>query len=148
MSTELDTPIGKHFNLEEMCRTSKERYQAENNKPSEAVVHNLQELIKHILDPLRERSGAIRVSSGYRCPLLNKAVGGVSNSQHVTGEAADIQGIACSNAALFNLIRDMKLPFDQLIWEYGTTHEPSWVHVSFSKKNRRQVFAIGVDKKF
>lgn len=142
------TPLGKHFTLEEMCKTSKDRYQAENNRPSEAVVNNLTALVKHILDPLRERAGAIRVSSGYRCPLLNKAVGGVSNSQHVTGEASDIQGIACSNAALFNLIREMNLPFDQLIWEYGTEQEPAWVHVSYSKRNRRQVFAIGVNKKF
>jgi hypothetical protein len=58
------------------------------------------------------------------------------------GQAADIKGINCSNAELFNQIQKLKLPFDQMIWEYGTDKEPSWVHVSFGSLNRRQILYV------
>jgi uncharacterized protein YcbK (DUF882 family) len=71
-------------------------------------------LIDRILDPLREKYGKpIIVNSGYRCPKLNKCVGGVSTSQHVKGQAADITGkSAIENKKLFNLIIDLDLPYD------------------------------------
>jgi hypothetical protein len=81
----------------------------------------------------------IRVNSGYRCPKLNKAVGGSATSQHVLGQAADITGGNKSeNKILFDLIKSLKLPFDQLIWENGGT----WVHVSYGPRNRRQVLSL------
>ena len=90
----------------------------------------------------------IRLSSGYRSPQLNKEVGGSKSSQHVTGQAFDIQGTnGITNAEIFEYIKD-NLVFDQLIWEYGNEKEPARVHVSLRKSNnRKQVFAIGVDKK-
>jgi zinc D-Ala-D-Ala carboxypeptidase len=78
------------------------------------------------------------VTSGYRCPQLNRAVGGVSNSQHVLGQAADITaGDRSVNARLYELIRQMNLPVDQAINE----HNYEWIHVSYSSRNRRQFFA-------
>lgn len=120
------------------------------NTPSEAVILNLILVAVHVFQRVRDHFGKpIRVSSGYRSPKLNKAVGGSTSSQHVTGEALDIQGTnGLTNAQIFQYIKD-NLDFDQLIWEYGTEDEPAWVHVSYRKKgNRKQVFAIGVTKSF
>ena len=105
-----------------------------NNKCKMAHVKNLTALVDNVLDPLREWYGKpIRVTSGYRCPALNKAVGGVKNSQHMDGEAADIDtGSREENKKLFNYIKD-HLPFDQLIDEHGM----DWVHVSYSITNER-----------
>ncbi len=101
---------------------------------------NLDTLVDKVLDPLREAYGKpIKVNSGYRCPKLNKAVGGSATSQHMTGQAADITaGSKAENRKLFDLVRSLKLPFDQLIWEHGG----AWVHVSYGPRNRRQVLSI------
>ena len=83
----------------------------------------------------------INVNSGYRCQALNKAVGGVSNSQHLTGEAADIDtGSKTENRKLAKMIVDMRLPFDQLIDEA----DYAWVHVSYKCKgdNRGQILRM------
>lgn len=97
-------------------------------------------LVENILDPLRERYGRpIFVNSGYRCPALNKAVNGSKTSQHVYGLAADITaGSAVKNKVLFKLIQDLNLPFDQLIDEKNYR----WIHVSFSKKPRKQILHL------
>lgn len=100
---------------------------------------NLIALVAAILDPLREKYGnPIHVSSGFRCPALNKAVGGVSTSQHLKGEAADIDaGSRLANQHLARLIVEMGLPFDQLIDE----NNYAWVHVSYKRvgDNRGQI---------
>lgn len=129
----------KYFTIEEMCSSSTATKLGITNKPTVDIIENLDELIAHVLDPLREAWGKpIRVNSGYRCPKLNKAVGGVSNSQHLKGEAADISsGTRSENKMLFEYIRK-NLDFDQLINE----NNYAWVHVSYRKKNRKQVFAI------
>ena len=93
--------------------------------------------MKKVLDPAREEFGQpIKVTSGFRSEELNKKIGGAKNSQHMFGEAADIQ---CSdNKKLFRILADME--FDQLIYEFGTDDQPAWVHVSYSrKKNRNQL---------
>lgn len=97
-------------------------------------------LVKHILDPLRERYGKpIHVNSGYRSPALNKAVGGSKTSQHMTGLAADITaGSAVKNKILFSLVQELDLPFDQLIDEKNFR----WIHVSFSSKPRKQILHL------
>lgn len=128
----LHSPTARRLNITEQY-----------NPPIEARIA-LQELCEHILQPLRERLGPLTVNSGYRSPALNKAVKGARNSQHLLGQAADIEGVQCSNADIFKAVQDMNLSFDQLIWEYGTRQEPDWVHVSYGPRHRRQVLYIGV----
>ena len=81
-------------------------------------------------------------TSFYRSPNLNKLVGGAKTSQHVMGEAIDLDadGTTVKNAKLFEWIRK-NLEFDQLIWEFGTKTNPSWVHVSYTEQrnNRKEV---------
>ncbi|MBQ4358008.1 MAG: peptidase M15 [Paludibacteraceae bacterium] len=110
------------------------------NTPTREALGNLATLVDKVLESLREVDGKpIRVNSGYRCPKLNKAVGGSATSQHMTGQAADITGGSkAENKKLFDLVRSLRLPFDQLIWEKGG----AWVHVSYSPRNRRQVLSI------
>ena len=109
------------------------------NTPTPEVVARLEHLMG-VLDKIRERWGApIRVNSGYRCETLNKAVGGVWNSQHLTGEAADITaGNLGANASLFDLIKLMQvggeIEFDQLIDEKNM----SWIHLSVRKHGNRK----------
>ena len=128
----------KHFTIDELCRSDTARSRGIDNSPTEDVRKNLTALVGNVLDPLREWYGKpIYVNSGYRCPALNKAVGGVASSQHLTGQAADIDvNDRAENRKLMKHIED-NLDFDQLIWENGG----AWVHVSYRAdgKNRRQV---------
>lgn len=132
----------KYFTIEELCRSTVAQQRGIDNTPTEEIKENLEYLIDNLLDKIREEYGnPITVNSGYRCDELNEAVGGVSNSQHRTGEAADITvGSIEDNKVLFNLIKDSGLEFDQLIWENGGV----WVHVSLKRENnRKQILEIG-----
>lgn len=128
----------KYFTLNELTRSDTATKNKIDNTPTAEAVKNLTVLVDKVLDPLREMYGKpIYISSGYRCPALNKAVGGVPGSQHKTGQAADInQRRREENARVFKLIEE-NLDFDQLLWENGG----QWVHVSYRAdgKNRRQV---------
>ena len=134
--------MGKYFTINELTKSSTAQRLHINNNPTQEVKDNLNALIDNVLDPLRELYGKpIIVNSGYRSFKLNKAVGGAKNSQHLVGQASDIrtvQNTKESNKELFELIKNSKLPFDQLINEY----DYNWVHVSYSPRNRRQVLTI------
>ena len=92
------------------------------------------------LDPLREAWGKpIKVNSGFRCPRLNKEVGGSPSSQHMKGEAADITvGNRADNRRLYHLLTTLHLPVDQAINE----RDFAWIHLSYGPRHRRQYFAI------
>lgn len=128
----------KWFTIDELCRSETAQRKGINNTPTDNVRKNLTALVDNVLDPLRDWYGKpIRVNSGYRCTALNKAVGGVASSQHLTGQAADIDtNDTAENRRLMKHIEG-NLDFDQLIWENGG----AWVHVSYRAdgKNRRQV---------
>ena len=134
--------MGKYFTINELTKSSTAQRLHINNNPTQEVKDNLNALIDNVLDPLRELYGKpIIVNSGYRSFKLNKAVGGAKNSQHLVGQASDIrtvQNTKESNKELFELIKNSKLPFDQLINEY----DYNWVHVSYSPRNRRQILTI------
>ena len=121
----------KNFTLKELCVTKTGIH----NEPNAEQKESLRLLAVNILQPARDALGAITVTSGFRNAKVNAAVGGSRSSQHTKGEAADLQ---CNdNAALFNLIKTLE--FDQLIWEFGDKEQPDWVHVSFAKKNRKEI---------
>ena len=132
----------KYFTFNELCESGTAKTHNIDNTPSEQIKINLRNLVDNCLDVVREKYGkSITISSGYRCPELNKAVGGARTSQHTLGQAADIHTKSNSkesNKQLFELIKQLKLPFDQLINEYNY----SWVHVSYSNRNRRQILNI------
>lgn len=130
----------KYFTIKELCKSSSAIKHNIDNTPDEEVIKNIEQLIENVLDPLREAWGkSIIVNSGYRCPKLNKVVGGAKTSQHITGCAADITtGSKEDNKKLFDLAQQLKLPFDQLIDENGF----SWIHISYSTRNRRQILHL------
>ena len=132
----------KYFTIKELTKSTTAKNKGIDNTPGPLIIKNLESLVDNILDPLREAWGKpIQVTSGYRCPKVNKAVGGSSTSQHVKGEAADIRVIPntrAGNKSLYELIKKLGLPVDQCINEY----DYSWVHVSFGPRNRRMYFAI------
>jgi len=138
--------LTEHFTLEEMTRSATARRLGIANNPSPQVVANLKALCEKILEPLREAWGEpIIVSSGYRSPKLNRAIGGAASSEHMakgTGAAADIRTVSDSpeeNKRLLKLLLDLKLPFRQLINEYPDKNgAPDWIHVSYNPKHSKQ----------
>lgn len=131
----------KYFTVSELIRSDTAQQKGIDNTPPPAIKVKLTSLINNLLDPIREAwDGPISVNSGYRCPVLNKAVGGVSTSQHQKGEAADITvGSPELNRQLFDLIANGDFDFDQLIDE---SHY-SWIHISFAAgKNRHQILHL------
>lgn len=96
---------------------------------------------RRVYEPLWKASGGkIRINSFFRNPRVNKAIGGSKNSQHMSGEAMDLDAVApLTNAELLKMA--LALPeYDQIIHEYGTDTEPAWVHVSFREGNNRKQF--------
>ena len=134
--------LSRNFTLEELISSNTAQAKGIDNIPGAIEKQNLKLLAQTVLQPIRDKYGKpISVTSGYRCPKLNAAVGGSKTSQHLKGQAADIKCTATTKAELFNLIKGMinkgELTVGQLIWEYGTKKEPNWIHVSlpYTKKN-------------
>lgn len=121
----------KNFTLKELCVTKTGIHNEPNAEQKEA----LRLLAVNILQPARDALGPIKVTSGFRNAKVNAAIGGSRTSQHMKAEAADLQ--CDDNAALFKFIKTLE--FDQLIWEFGDKEQPDWVHVSFAKKNRKEI---------
>jgi len=140
----MNTPVTMHFMIEELYASDTAKRLGIDNKPSVQQIINLVYLTAYVLEPLRvAMNEPIKIGSGFRCERLNKAVGGVYNSQHLKGQAVDlcIDGDLAKGKKWFNYIKD-HLPFDQLIWEHNSKGS-YWVHVSFVfpdfGKNRHQV---------
>jgi len=135
--------LSENLSLAEVIRSETAKRKGVSNMPTPEHIENFKKLAENIFQPIRKHFGKpIPISSGYRSAALNKAIGGAASSQHCTGEAIDIDmdGTAITNAQVFNYIKD-NLNFDQLIWEFGTTSNPDWVHVSYEStgKQRKQV---------
>ena len=120
-----------HFTLAELTAT---QHRGIDNTPPLEVIQRLHQTAL-LLEQVRTRLGApVIVSSGYRCPELNEAVGGRPNSQHLTGQAVDFicPGFG-SPATVVSALVDSGIEYDQLICEYGR-----WVHISWAPQNRRR----------
>lgn len=141
-----------NFSLQEMLNSeyADKHGIGEQYKPTPDIVNALRALCVNTLQPLRDYIGEkypgaiIRVNSGYRCPKVNKGIGGSSSSQHMQGEAADIvliQRGTVRNDLLVQAIIDFKdkLVFDQLIYEYGASAKnPAWVHISYNSNGAQR----------
>ena len=141
----------KYFELDELIKSDVAKARGIDNTPTFEVVEHLGELVERLLDPLRDSWGkAIKVTSGYRCEKLNKAVGGASTSVHMLGYAADLQ-VATS----FPKFRDFVVEwfsktgnhFDQVLVETDKKSGKKWIHIglySNSGEQRRQIRTINV----
>lgn len=137
--------ISKHLSLQELTRSDVAKRLGISNMPTEEHIYNLKILAEAIFEPIRNHfNSPIYISSGYRSAELNKAIKGSKTSQHLKGEAIDIDmdgsTAGITNVDVFNYIKD-HLPFDQLIYEFGNKSNPDWVHVSYKAngKQRKQV---------
>ena len=131
--------LSKNFVLSEITRSNTARRKGISNEPDKEHLANLQTIITELVQPMRDAIGPIRISSGYRSPKLNRAIGGSSRSQHCKGEALDLQfwkDGEMNNKVIYDWVLDSGLEFDQMINEFDF----AWIHISFSSgKNRKQV---------
>jgi len=130
--------ITPHFTLKEMTASQTAERQGLDNTPSPEVMRNLR-LLCQALEQVRALfASPIIISSGYRCPAVNARIGGVCNSQHISGLAADFTVINVDNREVVRRVSESGVAFDQLILEFD-----SWVHLSVSAAApRREVLTI------
>jgi len=126
--------LTEHFTKEEFERSQYAERHGIDNFMGGDVMSCATELCENVLEPLREDFGKpIHISSGFRCGMLNKSIGGSNHSQHMKGQAVDIIASPKDMIRIAHLVQSLELPFDQLIYE-GT-----WVHVSHASRNRGEV---------
>jgi hypothetical protein len=139
--------LTEHFSLREMLFSATCQRLGMINRldEPEVIIPRLQTLCERVLEPLRQAVGRpIRINSAYRSDCLNYVVGGVANSQHILGEAADINTPTKEICNLYyNFIKD-HLEFDQLILEEHKKTNIFWLHVSYTERrpNRKQVIDL------
>ena len=139
-----------NFTLEEMLEsnTARENNFFEQWTPPADIIENLRALCVHLLQPLRDALGnPIVISVAYRCPRTNVKVGGVSDSWHLTGEAADCEYYGPGgNQAMIDKVKELYLPFDQMIDE--DKHGVRWIHLSYGKRQCRRQMLRMIDGKY
>lgn len=128
--------LSKNFTLAELSKSETALRRGIDNTPTLTVIDNLQILVDNVLQPLRTALGPVIVTSGYRSPAVNVAVGGSPTSDHCLGMAADIEVINLDNKDTARYIQD-NFKFTQLILEYYTDGVPQsgWVHVSYDEND-------------
>lgn len=144
--------ISKYITLSEAIKSDTAIRRNIVNIPNSDQIESMQHVAINIFDKVREKiGGPLGATSFFRSQELNTFIGGSSKtSQHMLGEAIDIDcdkfGIG-TNKGVFDYIRE-HLEFDQLIWEYGDSFNPDWVHVSLKKNghNRKEVLRKTIDR--
>lgn len=138
--------LSEHFTLREMTLSQTAARQGIDNTPDDDAVAALRAVCEHVLEPVRAHYGVpFSPSSGFRCLALNRALGSKDSSQHIKGEAVDLEVPGVPNYELAAWIRD-NLTFDQLILEFYTPGDPTsgWVHCSYvAGDNRLAALTIG-----
>ena len=134
--------ISKHISYKEGVYSNTATRKGIDNTPNAEQKANMEKIAQNIFEPLRQWvGGPIKINSFFRCPELNKAIGGSSKSQHCKGQAIDIDDTfgVVSNADMYAWIKN-HLDFDQMIWEFGDDNNPNWVHISYvsHKENRNR----------
>lgn len=136
--------MGKHkyFELREFVESATAKTKGIDNTPSFVAVSHLDELVETILDPMRAAYGKpIKVTSGFRCPELNKAVGGSPTSVHPLGYAADVQGsgdFEAFKAFVVSWFKTSGIKFDQLLLESNKATGAKWIHIGLKNASGEQ----------
>jgi len=138
--------LSKNFVLSEIIRSNTAKRLGIKNEPTKKHMEGIQRIITNLVQPMRDSLGPIRISSGYRNPELNRAIGGSSSSQHCKGEALDLQfwqNGKMMNELIYEWVLDSGLEFDQMINEFDF----AWIHISLKKnKNRKDVLEAYKDE--
>ena len=142
--------ISKHISYKEGTNSVTAIRRGIDNTPNDKQLDNMVLLAEKVFEPLRVWvGGPIKINSFFRCPQLNKAIGGSTKSQHCHGQAIDIDDTygKVANSEMYNYIKK-NLDFDQMIWEFGDDDNPAWVHVSYvsEDENRRRCLKAFKDK--
>ena len=147
--------LTKNFTLQEFTRSNTALRLGLSNKPTKEGIIKLR-LLAAFLQTIRDRLGALRITSGYRSPALSQAIGSSANSQHCRYEAVDLQYFKrgkMDNLRIYQTIVDLDLDFDQIILEFGDSTQyndpmrPAWFHLSWKiSDNRREVLVAYKDE--
>ena len=125
--------ISKHVSYKEGTHSNTAMRRGITNKPTRAHLKCMEIIAEEVFEPLRDWvGGPIKINSFYRGEELNTAIGGPKSSQHMKGQAMDIDDTFGhkTNAEMYNWIKE-NLSFDQMIWEFGDEDNPNWIHVSY-----------------
>jgi len=133
--------LSTNFSLSELTKSEAATRLGLDNTPALQIIENLEALVENILQPVRDKFGPVVVTSGYRSPEVNKAIGGSTTSDHCKGQAADFEVLGKDNRELAIWIAE-NMQFTQLILEFYKPGVPDsgWVHCSYDPGNlKRQV---------
>ena len=143
--------ITKHVSYKEGTYSATALRKGLDNTPNADQLKCMHEIAKYLFEPLREWvGGPIKINSFFRGEPVNTAIGGSKTSQHMKGQALDLDDTFGykTNAEMYHYIKD-NLDFDQLIWEFGDDENPNWIHVSWvsHRKNRKKLTIAYRDRK-
>lgn len=126
--------------IEDLIKAGLDKNEIEINKPNQEVRDNLQELLENVVNPLLSRFEEMEITSGYRCYSVNRAAGGVPNSQHTKGQAVDLWYIADDKDVEQSVREVYQWVIDNLIFDQLIVYD-TFVHISYTsrRRNRMQV---------
>tara|TARA_Y100001937_G_scaffold51645_1_gene71657 strand:- start:991 stop:1461 length:471 start_codon:yes stop_codon:yes gene_type:complete len=135
--------ISKHISYHEGTYSRTAERRDLDNTPNKEQLKCMKEVAENLFEPLREWvGGPIKINSFFRGEPVNTAIGGSTRSQHMKGQAIDIDDTFRhkTNAEMYHYIKD-NLDFDQMIWEFGTDKNPNWLHISWvsHRPNRKKL---------
>ena len=135
--------ISKHVSYKEATHSATALRRNLDNTPNKEQLQCMKDIAENLFEPLRKWvGGPIKINSFFRGEPVNKAIGGSTRSQHMKGQAMDIDDTFdhMSNARMYYYIKD-NLDFDQMIWEFGDDKNPNWVHISYvtHRPNRKKL---------
>ena len=138
--------LSKNFVLSEMTRSNTAKRLGIKNEPTKEHLENMQRLVTFLIQPMRDALGPIRITSCYRSPSLNRAIGGSRKSQHCKAQATDVQFWKegqMENKKIYDWVISSGIEFDQMINEFDF----SWIHISLKEsKNRKQILIAYKDE--
>ena len=132
--------ISEHISYKEATHSNTALRRNLDNTPNDEQLKCMEEVAENLFEPLRKWvGGPIKVNSFFRGKPVNTAIGGSRTSQHMKGQAIDIDDTFGykTNAEMYHYIKD-NLDFDQMIWEFGNDDNPDWVHISYVSEDKNR----------